>query len=99
MKFDPDVRSGRLSPDEALGNFLANFDTIEADGIVTRAEWQEYYKSVSASIDNDDYFELMMRNAWHITGGDGWCENTSNLRLLVELTTGEQKIVEIENDM
>ena len=33
---------------------------------------------VSASIDTDDYFELMIRNAWHITGGEGVVENTSN---------------------
>ena len=31
-----------------------------------------YYNNVSASIDNDDYFELMIRNAWHISGGEGW---------------------------
>ena len=28
-------------------------------------------------IGNDDYFELMIRNAWHLSGGEGWCENTS----------------------
>ena len=28
---------------------------------------------VSASIDDDDYFELMIRNAWHIPGGQGQC--------------------------
>lgn len=34
-------------------------------------------------VDSDDYFELMMRNAWHISGGDGRQANTSNLRVLV----------------
>jgi len=26
---------------------------------------------LSASIDDDDYFELMVRNSWHISGGTG----------------------------
>ena len=38
----------------------------EKDGKVTPEEFIEYYANVSGSIDCDDYFELMMRNAWHI---------------------------------
>ncbi|CAK0905153.1 unnamed protein product, partial [Prorocentrum cordatum] len=68
--FDPDVLSGRAKPDAALAMFLDQFDTVEKDGIVTLEEFVEYYKSVSASVDNDDYFELMIRNAWHIPGGE-----------------------------
>ena len=29
-------------------------------------EWLEYYQNVSASMDNDDYFELMMTNTWNL---------------------------------
>jgi hypothetical protein len=39
-----------------------------ADGIVTYAEFCDYYKDISASIDNDDYFALMMKNSWKIDG-------------------------------
>ncbi len=39
-----------------------------ADGIVTLDEFLEYYTSVSASIDNEDYFEQMMNASWNITG-------------------------------
>ena len=56
-------------------------------------------QDVSASIDDDDYFELMMRNAWHISGGEGWCENTANRRVLVVHSDGSQEVVEIENDL
>lgn len=96
---DPDVMSGRIAADEALGNFLGMFDTIQKDGRVSRKEFTEYYRNVSASIDNDDYFELMIRNAWHIPGGEGWCQNTSNTRLLVVSSDGSQKVVMIENDL
>lgn len=35
------------------------------------------------SIDDDAYFELMMRNAWHIAGGEGQRANTTIARHLV----------------
>jgi hypothetical protein len=36
------------------------------DAEVTPAEWIEYYNDVSASIDDDAYFEVMMNNAWNL---------------------------------
>lgn len=75
----PDVIAGRRTTDDVLREFLDTFDVGgEKDGKVTRNEFENYYRNVSASIDDDDYFELMIRNAWHISGGQGWCENTSN---------------------
>ena len=38
------------------------------DGIVTMEEFVEYYTNISASIDNDEYFELMMNQAWNLDG-------------------------------
>merc|ERR1719199_487199 len=99
VNHDPDVLAGRLPADTALDNFLAQFDTIDRDGKVTQKEFTEYYRNISASIDNDDYFELMIRNAWHIPGGEGWCANTANVRLLVVSHSGVQKVVMIENDL
>ncbi len=42
------------------------WDTQVADGIVTFDEFLDYFKDVSASIDRDDYFTLMMANSWKI---------------------------------
>ena len=28
------------------------------------------------------HFELMIRNTWRISGGEGWCANTANKRVL-----------------
>jgi hypothetical protein len=80
----------------ALREFLDTFDGAEKDGKVTVQEFCKYYANLSSSIDEDDYFELMMRNAWHISGGEGWCANTSCRRVLVTHTDGTQTVEEIK---
>lgn len=39
-----------------------------ADHSVTLDEWVEYYNNISISIDNDEYFQLMMNNSWNLSG-------------------------------
>ena len=84
---------------QVLREFLDTFDAGEKDGIVTFDEFCKYYSNVSSSIDDDDYFELMIRNSWHISGGQGWCANTSNRRVLVTQADGTQTVQEIRNDI
>jgi Ca2+-binding EF-hand superfamily protein len=96
----PDVISKKRTATEVLREFLETFDVGgEVDGIVTLSEWENYYANISASIDDDDYFELMIRNAWHISGGEGWCANTANRRVLVTNADGSQSVVEIKDDL
>jgi Ca2+-binding EF-hand superfamily protein len=95
----PEVLAGKMNPKHALGDFLSQFDCLDHDGCITKKEFLEYYKNVSSSIDDDDYFELMIRNAWHIAGGSGWCANTTNKRILVTFNDGTQKVVGLEHDM
>lgn len=64
--FHPDVVSGKKVAEEIYKEFMSQWDTQVADGIVTFDEFVEYFKDVSASIDTDEYFEVMMRNAWKI---------------------------------
>lgn len=47
----------------------------KADGKVTKEEFVEYYTNISANIDNDSYFDLMMTNAWNLDGKN----NTGNM--------------------
>jgi Ca2+-binding EF-hand superfamily protein len=72
-KFHPEVKSGKKTEDEVLSEFLDTFELhhsikcpSERDGRVNIREFTEYYNNVSASIDNDQYFELMMTNAWNL---------------------------------
>lgn len=42
---------------------------------VAKDEFWNYYSGVSASIDNDVYFILMMKNAWKLWGGYAFIDN------------------------
>jgi len=98
---NPLVKSGKLSTADALRAFMSHWhlqDKRHSDD-VTLEDFIEYYDWVSASIDRDDYFELMIRNAWHIDGGEGWSQNTTNLRVLVTHEDGHQSIETIKNDL
>ena len=97
--FHPDFASGRKTKEEVLREFMQIWETHRKDGIVTKEEFIDYYKDVSASIDNDDYFELMIRNAWHIAGGEGQMENTTIKRVLKTNPDGSQEVVMVENDL
>ena len=96
----PEVIAGAKSSNEVLQEFLDTFEVGgEKDGKVTRSEFHNYYANVSASVDDDDYFELMIRNAWHIPGGEGWCANSANLHVLVTHQDGHQSVQMIEDDL
>ena len=90
---------GLKTADEIYLEFMKVWETHKADGIVTIEEFEDYYKDISASIDRDDYFELMIRNAWHIAGGEGQSANTSIKRVLKTNPDGSQEVVMVENDM
>ena len=71
VSLNPEVISGKVTAEEAFRTFLDAFDQGEKDGKVTNDEFHDYYRLISAAIDSDDYFELMIRNAWHMSGGKG----------------------------
>jgi hypothetical protein len=58
-----------------LVEFLETFETHhnimngeQADGRITLDEFIEYYTNISASLDNDEYFALMMNSSWNLSG-------------------------------
>ena len=96
---NPDVASGKVTKAEALREFLSQWDQGDMDGIVTEDEFMEYYGNVSASIEDDAYFELMIRNAWHISGGKGASACTTTRRVMVKGPDGRTTVQEITDDL
>lgn len=81
-KHHPEVRAGKKTEEEVLAEFLDTFELHyslkhpqEKDKKINLREFNEYYNNVSASIDNDQYFELMITNAWNLNNANyqrGW---------------------------
>ncbi|KAM9307067.1 calcyphosine-like b [Pholidichthys leucotaenia] len=66
-KYHPKYQNGDWTEDQVFRKFLESFDSpYDKDGKVTKEEFLNYYSGVSASIDTDVYFIVMMRNAWKL---------------------------------
>ncbi|XP_057217204.1 calcyphosine-like b isoform X1 [Triplophysa rosa] len=66
-KNHPKYQNGEWTEDQVFRKFLDSFDSPDdKDGKVTKEEFLNYYSGVSASIDTDVYFIVMMRNAWKL---------------------------------
>ena len=66
---------GKRSEESVLIEFLETFEAhlnlreqTTSDGKVSMEEFTEYYKNISSSVDNDEYFALMMNNSWNLRG-------------------------------
>ncbi|KAI1280804.1 Calcyphosin-like protein [Halotydeus destructor] len=67
VKQHPDYQNGSKNEEDILLKFLAKFEQNGSmDGVLTKDEFIDYYSGVSASIDEDIYFDLMMRKAWKL---------------------------------
>ncbi|KAI5096569.1 calcyphosin-like protein, partial [Silurus meridionalis] len=67
VKHHPKYQNGEWTEEQIFRKFLDNFDSPnDKDGQVTKEEFLNYYAGVSASIDSDIYFIVMMKNAWKL---------------------------------
>jgi len=67
IRSHPEYQNGQKTEKELLEGFLKKFEEGgSVDGQLTKDEFIDYYSGVSASIDEDIYFDLMMRQCWKL---------------------------------
>ena len=78
-KDHPEVLSGKKTEEEVIKEFMDTFqDTYnylcgtETDNIITLEEFMEYYENISMTIDDDEYFEVMLNNAWNLNNQNNY---------------------------
>lgn len=73
LRLDPAAIAGKVAKyraansDEVMSDFLENFRKLVGGAVVGEVNYQEferYYEGISASVDNDTYFEEVLRRAW-----------------------------------
>ncbi|KAF7494798.1 Calcyphosin-like protein [Sarcoptes scabiei] len=67
FKYHPDFLNGNKTEQKLSEEMIRKFENSNSiDGKLTKQEFLDYYSGVSASIDDDMYFDLMMRQAWKL---------------------------------
>jgi len=61
-----DVFAGECSEEEVVEMFLQSFESLSVNGELTFREFEEYYEGLSMSMDSDEAFCSVLRNAWSI---------------------------------
>lgn len=72
-KKHPDVANGRKTPDEVITDFLEifelhhnSFNSFKKTDLVTREEFNEFYRTLSPNYEDDSTFCAMVRGVWGI---------------------------------
>jgi len=96
-RWDPRVRSNQATAEEAKLEFTRQWPQHRgATAIVTAAQFENYYRDVSACMDNDLEFIDMVYNVWHVPDAGCWKQKKSK-RVLVTLHKGSSTEALIPN--
>ena len=65
-KSHPKFKSGEMTEDDILNQFLGQFGDQNNDHVVSKKEWNDYYAGVACNFDNEQHFIAMMVNTWKL---------------------------------
>ena len=89
----PYVKSGRMTMYQAQKDFSVQFNGhVEQDGKITYNDFLEYYKDLSATVDQDDFFIYMVRKSWNLDGDDDLVIQDSRNRRVVLKDEGSGEV-------
>lgn len=60
----PKVVSGEITQEQAFDEFARNFNDRTGAGKIEKCEWNDYYAAVSASVESDEHFIMLMKSTW-----------------------------------
>lgn len=80
-----------MTAEQIQNEFLVNFGDVDRNGQLTYdvtivkslcpKEWIDYYSAVSASIDNDEHFCMLMKIAWKLDEYGGQVKKAERFEL------------------
>ena len=100
-KKHPDVLNGKNTPNEIYSDFLDFLETFREynDNLkggysfnMSFEEFFDFYNEISMSIEDDDYFEMLLTNCWDLDEG-----NNENLNNNVENNNKNQQVNQSKN--
>ena len=62
----PKVVSGEITQEQAFDEFSRNFNDHTGAGKIQRCEWNDYYAAVSASVEDNEHFIMLVKSTWQI---------------------------------
>ncbi|ORC92497.1 calcyphosin [Trypanosoma theileri] len=92
------VMNGSVTSSDAHNAFVEQWD-LPLDAYISFDTFLSFFKDASFEIDSDQEFEVLMRNIWHLSGGNGKSMNTSCRRVRVVHRNGRITFQEVKNDL
>lgn len=96
----PEVLDGTRTEAQVRDVFVRQWpQSIDAEAVIEEKDFVRCYANMGFEISSEQLFERIVRNTWHVSGGEGKCANTSCRRVQVVHTNGRVSMQEVKDDL